>query len=66
MLTDAFYEKERSFLYHALTCARNLQEQNKYLKQIEKLENKYKKQKACIDYLENEAQHVKEGSLWKL
>lgn len=59
MLTEAFYEKEKSFLYHAMSCARNLQEQNKYLKQIQKLENKYKQQKNCEEYLEKTAKHVK-------
>lgn len=59
MLTEAFYEKEKSFLYFAMSCARNLQEQNKYLKQIQKLENEYKSKKKCEEYLESSAKHVK-------
>lgn len=50
---------DRTFLYQELCNTNSLQKENEIRKKIKKLEDEWKNQVKCIDYLENHAKHVK-------
>lgn len=59
MLTKSKYEIDRTFLYQELCNTNSLQKENEIRKKIKKLEDEWNNQVKCMDYLENDAKHVK-------